>query len=577
MLQRKPLLPALYYSAESYSIKGRKLMGRQAAGEGFLRAFLKTWPDRPVHALLHSTAEAQIIDRELRLLGCTLPARTYSLATLREADFSLLYLPGPGISELARHRLRVGERQFSLCGVTHTIASHRAMECIAELLTEPVRPWDAVICTSRAVKRSVELLLAEQADYLKWKLGATRFESPQVPVIPLGVHCEDYRFSADLVHSSRQALGIAEGDVAVLFVGRLSFHAKAHPHPMLMACQYCAERLPAGKKLHLIQCGWFANAPIAAAFAELQGYLAPNVVHHHIEGRDRVSREQAWASADLFISFSDNVQETFGLTPIEAMAAGLPVLVSDWDGYRDTVVHGETGFRVRTLTPPPGNSRDIAQSYDAGAETYDMYCGRLCAMVGVDVPEACEYLLRLVSDPDLRRTLGQAGRQRVESLYDWQHIMRRYIELWEELETIRSTSMERFGGNPCHEYPMRMDPLSLFSAYPSCRVTVGTHCRNVTMLDEEAHSRLAALKSHCFAPGVIPEFRFVALVQAQLDQDSDLGAILALAQSDEERCALERTMAWLHKVGAITLLERKSGEWSDANSTLHTRAFPFSF
>jgi len=25
--------------------------------------------------------------------------------------------------------------------------------------------------------------------------------------------------------------------------------------------------------------------------------------------------------------------ETFGLTPIEAMAAGLPCLVSDWDGY----------------------------------------------------------------------------------------------------------------------------------------------------------------------------------------------------------------------------------------------------
>ena len=555
-LQNNTLRPALYYSAESYSIKGRKLMGRQAAGEAFLRAFLKTWPDRVVQALLHSPAEAQIIDHELQLLGCTLPARTHSLATLHEADFSLLYLPGPGISELARHRLRVGERKFSLCGVTHTIASHRAMECIVELLTEPVRPWDALICTSRAVKRSVELLLAEQADYLKWKLGATRFETPQVPVIPLGVHCEDYRFSADFVHSSRQALGIAEGDVAVLFVGRLSFHAKAHPHPMLMACQYCAERLPAGKKLHLIQCGWFANTAIAAAFAELQDHLAPKVVHHHLDGREKASREKAWASADLFVSFSDNVQETFGLTPIEAMAAGLPVLVSDWDGYRDTVSHGETGFRVRTLAPPPGNSRDIAHSYDAGADSYDRYCGRLCAMIGVDVPEACEYLLRLASDPDLRHSLGQAGRRRAESLYDWQCVMRRYIELWEELETIRTASVDRFGANPCCDPPTRMDPLSLFSSYPSCHVTAGTHCRNLTLLDEAALNGLAALKSHGFAPGLIPAFRVVALVQEQLDRDSDLGAILALAQSDEERCALERAIAWLHKVGAIALLDQ---------------------
>ena len=52
-------------------------------------------------------------------------------------------------------------------------------------------------------------------------------------------------------------------------------------------------------------------------------------------------------------SLSDNMQETFGLTPIEAMAAGLPSVVSDWDGYRDTVQHREHGFRIPTLAPPP--------------------------------------------------------------------------------------------------------------------------------------------------------------------------------------------------------------------------------
>ncbi len=33
-------------------------------------------------------------------------------------------------------------------------------------------------------------------------------------------------------------------------------------------------------------------------------------------------RETAWASADVFCSLSDNIQETFGIVPIEAMAAG---------------------------------------------------------------------------------------------------------------------------------------------------------------------------------------------------------------------------------------------------------------
>ena len=553
-LQTPEFLPALYYSAESYSIKGRKLMGRQSAGEAFLRAFIAAQPDRPVNALLHSSADAGIIDGELRRLGSALPARIHSLADLGRADFSLLYAPGPGIDELARHRLRAGERRFSLCGVTHTIATHRAMECIAGLLTEPVRPWDAIICTSRAAKHAVESLLAEQAEYLKWKLGATRFETPQLPVIPLGAHCGDFRFDAECRQASRQALNIAEDDVAALFVGRLSFHAKAHPHPMLAACQHCAERLPAGKKLHLIQCGWFANEPIAEAFGELQRHLAPDVVHHHLDGRDGSARMRAWSGADIFISFSDNVQETFGLTPIEAMAAGLPVLVSDWDGYRDTVVHGETGFRVRTLAPPPGNGSDLARRYAVGEDSYDVYCGNLCAMVGVDVPEACEYLLRLVGDPDLRREMGEAGRRRAESLYDWRHVMRRYFELWEELETIRTTSAERFGANPLREVPARMEPFAMFGSYPTRQVAVGTRCRNVTRLDEAALAGLTGLRSHGFARSVIPDFRLAAQVQAQLERDSDLGAVLAQARSDDERRALQRAVAWLHKVGAIALL-----------------------
>ena len=46
---------------------------------------------------------------------------------------------------------------------------------------------------------------------------------------------------------------------------------------------------------------------------------------------------ELWAAADVFLSLVDNIQETFGITPLEAMAAGLPVVASDWDGYRYTM------------------------------------------------------------------------------------------------------------------------------------------------------------------------------------------------------------------------------------------------
>jgi glycosyltransferase involved in cell wall biosynthesis len=52
---------------------------------------------------------------------------------------------------------------------------------------------------------------------------------------------------------------------------------------------------------------------------------------------------------------SDNIQETFGIVPIEAMAAGLPVVVLDWDGYKNTVRDGIDGFRVPTLMSGAGS------------------------------------------------------------------------------------------------------------------------------------------------------------------------------------------------------------------------------
>ncbi len=45
------------------------------------------------------------------------------------------------------------------------------------------------------------------------------------------------------------------------------------------------------------------------------------------------------------------VDEDFGITPVEAMAAGKCVLATDEGGYRETVVEGDTGF---LLPPDPG-------------------------------------------------------------------------------------------------------------------------------------------------------------------------------------------------------------------------------
>ena len=66
--------------------------------------------------------------------------------------------------------------------------------------------------------------------------------------------------------NSRKELSIEKDDIAIVFVGRLSFHAKAHHVPMYTALEACAKELQGNRKIHLIQTGWFANDTIANTF-----------------------------------------------------------------------------------------------------------------------------------------------------------------------------------------------------------------------------------------------------------------------------------------------------------------------
>ena len=62
-----------------------------------------------------------------------------------------------------------------------------------------------------------------------------------------------------------------------------------------------------------------------------------------------VELAEAYAAGDLFVFASDT--ETFGNVCLEALASGLPAVVADRGGVRETVVPGRTGLRVRPGDP----------------------------------------------------------------------------------------------------------------------------------------------------------------------------------------------------------------------------------
>lgn len=84
--------------------------------------------------------------------------------------------------------------------------------------------------------------------------------------------------------------------------------------------------------------------------------------------------------------------EPFGITAVEGMAAGLPVVASRTGGLAESVVHGETGYHIE-----PGRADELAARLD-----------------------------ELIRSPRLRAEMGRNGRARVQTHYDWGRIVERH-------------------------------------------------------------------------------------------------------------------------------------------------------
>lgn len=543
---------AIHYVPAGYETKGPKLMGRMAAGEAFLDAWLRHAGVERLYCYAQERKAAEQFAAEAQSRGSA-PVEWIPWANPAGlAKPGALYIPDPSLHDHAWRRRGRDQRAYSLTGITHTTASSGAMDMIAEFALAPVQEWDAVICTAKTVRIMVETLMDEQAAYLKDRLGAQRVPRPQLPVIPLGVDCA--RFAADPAAraAQRAALGIAEGDVAFLFVGRLSFHAKAHPFPMYLALERAAQQT--GKRLHLVQAGWFANDFIERAFRDGARDFCPSVTAHFLDARTPEVRFPIWQAADIFTSLSDNIQETFGLTPIEAMAAGLPSVVTDWDGYKDTVQHGEHGIRVPTLSPPPGQGADLADAHAIGIDTYDRYCGYASQFVAVDINATVEAYVSLIGNAALRAKLGEAARKAAQAMFDWRHVIARYQALWTELAERRRAAVESAPANGPLHWPARGDPFALFADYPTeilspqHRLEPGDFPRDVNAI--VAHDLFGFAKHRL-------RLDLCELIQRKVAERPGTSlAEIGAGLGEAERSVLPRNGTFLIKVGLLRMQPR---------------------
>lgn len=300
-------------------------------------------------------------------------------------------------------------------------------DAIVHSLLADTYPCDALICTTEVAKKATINILERLHDYLRCSYNCTLPEPFQLAVIPHGVDADLFkpRDKADM----RILLELPKDKILILFVGRIDPASKSDVIPLLMAFRRIVDAH--GDKVRLLLVGPISETykvVLDSALKELN--LTPFVIFR--TNIPKVSVSLYYSAADIFVSLSDTLQENFGLTPLEAMASGLPVIVSDWAGYRESVVHGKTGFKVPTLWGKCDETLCLfAPFYDWTSDHFF-----IAQSVAIDLPSLVHFLDILITNDDLRFRMGKMAREHVLHNYAWHKVSHQFFTLWRELKAI---------------------------------------------------------------------------------------------------------------------------------------------
>jgi glycosyltransferase involved in cell wall biosynthesis len=436
-------------------------IGRLVANHDFARALLRygTWDEYvfsgPSSTNLRAFQEAVgewTLDegrrRQLRFVAFPELA-----AGLRQRAHTAMHVGGWGYFMPGLHYLRgaLGGTHWPITGVTFSLHGRDMVDHAVRVAHAGMSPVDAIFCISRDGLEVMRRLLDGAG-----QIVGRRFQGRLLHV-PLGIDDESFETVGDRA-KARARLRIPEGAVVLLTLGRLTPSQKMDLGPWLRA--FAKRILPSvAQEVYLLLAGGGSTSDIKLVreTAERLGITERVRLHPNFPIEQKAD---LLAAADVLVSPVDNTQETFGLSLVEAMSAGLPVVASRYDGYKDIVRDGVDGFLIDTVGLPadptaqwfPLLEQNVAQLLQSQT-------------VAVDIDQCVARVLEMVRDEGLRRQMGENARSRADAEYRVSRMIATYEAYWTELAAAAPPPVAT-GPNP-----WSLDPGRVFGHYPSVQLS----------------------------------------------------------------------------------------------------------
>ena len=282
----------------------------------------------------------------------------------------------------------------------------------------------------KSIIRDVERIIAQcpaEWDELVNDYGA---DPGKIHIIPSAVNTQVFRPVERRI--ARKRVGMAQEPFVVVYVGRMlprkDVRNVVRAVALLIGMCECDKRDKHETSEHetefppieLLLVGGETIEPDAQATPEigaLQQLVNELGIGEHVRfvgKRQQKELHNYYSAGDVAVTTP--WYEPFGLTPLEGMACGRPVIGSAVGGITYTIVDGETGYLV-----PPHDPQALANR-----------------------------LYELLVHPELRRCMGEAARARVESEFTWPVVALRTSALYENMLTTHRASL-----SPAHASMIR--------------------------------------------------------------------------------------------------------------------------
>lgn len=299
---------------------------------------------------------------------------------------------------------------------------------------------DAILCSSTPGKEVLEYQLLETA-----RKQGIECTSIQRIVVPLGM--DDIAISV-AKNKVRAKLKIPKDARVALCMGRFSDYDKMDLVPLLQAMRMMPQNAI------LILAGNVQNEDY---FAMLKLWIQALRIQDRVllyQSPSEGLKKGLFRAADFFVSVADNPQETFGLSLLEAMSAGLPLLVSDYNGYKE-LCSSDVGVRIPTSWVSTPKMSELSPVLDAGR-----LHRQLAQSLALDNARLRKELLSLFTDQKRCVRLGKAARERFLALYHSPVVIAQLEDIWDTLK-------REYVPTKITENIMEMNYFAAFSNYPT--------------------------------------------------------------------------------------------------------------